>query len=134
MIHYNLRCEQDHEFEAWFQSSQAFDQQVKRRQVECPNCGGTKVVKAPMAPTVRAGRTNLSGAVKLRQELKKLRDHVEQNCDYVGDKFAEEARKIHHGEVESRGIYGESTDSEASALADEGVKFARIPWVKRDDS
>ncbi len=133
MIHYNLRCGEDHEFEAWFQSSAAFDAQVKRRQVECPNCGDTNVTKAPMAPTVRATKPNLQGPAKIRQELRRLREHVEKNCDYVGERFAEEARKIHHGEVEERSIYGESTDAEAVALADEGVKFARIPWIRRED-
>ncbi len=87
-----------------------------------------------MAPTVRSGKANVAHAVELRQRLKQLRDHVEKNGDYVGDQFAEEARKIHHGEVEVRNIYGESTDAEAAALTDEGISFARIPWIKREDS
>lgn len=133
MIHFSLRCANSHEFEVWFRSSGDFDKQVKQRQVECPSCGDTKVTKALMAPAVRSRKTNPSPA-QLRRHLKQLRDHVEKNCDYVGGQFAKEARKIHHGEVEARNIYGESTDAEATALADEGVSFARIPWIKREDS
>ncbi len=133
MIHFSLRCNNGHEFEVWFRSSEDFDKQAKRRQVECPSCGNTKVAKALMAPAVRSGKANPAPAL-VRQQLKQLRDHVEKNCDYVGGQFAKEARKIHHGEVEARNIYGESTDAEATALADEGVNFARIPWIKREDS
>ncbi len=133
MIHFNLRCDKGHEFEAWFQNGGAFEKQAKRRQVECPSCGDTKIAKAPMAPTVRAGKA-LGDAAELRRKLSKLRDHVEKNCENVGNQFAEEARKIHYGETEPRGIYGESTDAEAASLTDEGVRFARIPWVKRGDS
>lgn len=134
MIHYSLRCNGSHEFEAWFRSSEDFDKQVQRRQVECPTCGDTKVAKALMAPTVRSGKANPTQVPQLRQQLKKLRDHVEKHCDYVGDQFADEARKIHKGDVEARNIYGESTDAEAAALTDEGVNFARIPWIKGEDS
>ena len=134
MIHYSLKCTNSHEFEVWFRSGEDFDKQVKRRQVECPSCGNTKITKALMAPAVRSGKADPARAVQLRQELKQLRDHVEKNCDYVGGQFAEEARKIHHGEVEARSIYGESTDTEATALTDEGVSFARIPWIRREDS
>jgi hypothetical protein len=71
---------------------------------------------------------------KIRKELGELRAKVEANCDYVGEKFAEEARKIHYGETDPRGIYGETSKDEADALAEEGVEFARIPWLPRHDS
>ncbi len=140
MIHFNLRCARDHEFEAWFQSGEVFDLQVRKRQVTCPNCGDHKVVKAPMAPAVAAPsrRSGPRGpeteAVKLRQALTELRDKVEQTCDYVGTEFPDEARKIHYGETEARGIYGEATSDEARELVDEGVKVAPIPWIRRPDS
>ena len=131
MINFNLRCQKDHEFEAWFRSSEAFENQAQKGHVSCPFCGSKKVNKALMAPAVSAKssgkRDSAAGAYKA---LKALREHVEANCENVGDNFAEEARKIHYGEVEKREIYGQATDQEASALTDEGVEFSRIPWVK----
>lgn len=135
MIHFNLRCAKDHEFEAWFQSSDAFDRQLRSRRVICPSCGDHKIVKAPMAPAVAAqSRRPQPDAVQMRQALTELRDKVEKNCDYVGNDFPDEARKIHYGEAEARGIYGEATAAEASELVDEGVKVAPLPWIRRADS
>ncbi len=135
MIHFNLRCADGHEFEGWFRNSDAFDRQAEKKQIVCPVCSGTKVSKALMAPAVTAkgGGPRTDEAVKVRKTLQALRDHVERNCDDVGDKFADEARKIHYGEVESRGIYGQSTDEETRDLVDEGVPVKRIPWIKRAD-
>ena len=140
MIHFNLACANEHEFEGWFQSGQAFDAQLKKKQVICPICEDTKIGKAPMAPAVASGsssdvrRGGPADAAVTREMLTKLRHHVEQSCENVGDKFAEEARKIHYGETESRGIYGETTNDEAQDLSEEGVPFARLPWPKKTDS
>ncbi|MFQ5972609.1 MAG: DUF1178 family protein [Alphaproteobacteria bacterium] len=134
MIHFNLRCGNDHEFEAWFQSGAAFESQSRTNQVTCPICGDADVTKAPMAPAV-AGTNERAGAEKAAQvysALKELRKQVEANCDYVGERFAEEARSIHYGEKEERGIYGKASNDDAKALTDEGIEFARIPWVKRE--
>ena len=133
MIHFNLRCGDGHEFEAWFQNSETYDRQVKRKLVGCPVCSGTKITKAPMAPAVAAKSSAVVDAVQMRKALVALRAHVEKSCDDVGEKFAEEARKIHYGEVEARGIYGESTEEEARDLVDEGVPVGRIPWIKPAD-
>jgi len=138
MIHYSVRCDKGHEFEGWFQSSDAFDRQARRKLVTCPQCGSHKVAKAPMAPAVATSKPSLGGgadskAAQLREALVEMRGRVEEHCDYVGDRFAEEARKIHHEEVEARGIYGEATDDEARELSDEGVTFSRMPWVRRAD-
>ncbi len=141
MIHFSLRCDDGHEFEGWFSSGDAFDRQVKRRQVACSECGSTKVGKAPMAPSI-AGRRSLLAeqpAVETRAEAMRkvalgIKAEVEKNCDYVGPAFAEEARKMHYGERDRRGIYGETSDREAAALTEEGITFARIPWPKRPDS
>ena len=86
-----------------------------------------------MAPAVAAKGSAVANAVEMRKALTELRDHVEKNCDNVGEKFAEEARKIHYGEVEARNIYGRSTDEESRDLVEEGVPVARIPWIKRAD-
>ncbi len=143
MILFDVKCARGHVFEAWFRDSNTAERQMKRREVACPACGNTATAKAPMAP--RIGKKGKSQAkpdatemaamsAKLRQELTELRAKVESNCDYVGEKFAEEARKIHYGETDPRGIYGETSKDEAEALAEEGVQFARIPWLPRHDS
>ena len=150
MILYQLQCEQEHEFEAWFKDSQAFEKQAKRNLLSCPKCGSEKVTKALMAPRIgkpqRNGRpiaegNNLTSDVKLtpeagalRQKLKDLRKEVEKNCDYVGNRFAEEARKIHYGEADPKNIYGEASMDDAKELADEGVEFAPIPWLPKENS
>lgn len=133
MIHFNLRCAKGHEFEGWFKSAKAFDAQVKRGQVTCAVCSSAKIEKAPMAPAITA-KSGDHGPVQVREALTELRTRVEENCDYVGAQFADEARKIHYGEADQRGIYGESTNQEAKDLKEEGIKVARIPWLRRLDS
>jgi len=149
MILYNLCCSADHVFEAWFRDSAAYDEQAAAGEVLCPVCGNASVAKAPMAPRIARGGgggdkedvsdpapqtyTNTKAA-EMRRMLTELRRHVEENSDYVGDKFAEEARKIHYGEKEERNIYGEATEDQAEELSEEGVKIGRIPWLPRTDS
>lgn len=138
MIVFELRCGAGHGFEAWFRSGEAFEAQRQDGEVACPHCGDTGVSKAPMAPRIGKGQEAEAEAAKARAEvmgkLAELRQQVEQNCDYVGERFAEEARRIHYGESEARGIYGETTSEQAAALADEGVPFSRIPWLPRTNS
>ncbi len=133
MIKYDLKCDQSHRFEAWFRNSAGFDEQQGAGEIACPECGSTKVEKALMAPRL-PGKANAKTAASLRKELLKLRETIERDCDYVGPKFAEEARKIHYGETESRSIYGETSKEDAKALAEEGVAFASIPWVEKDNA
>jgi hypothetical protein len=139
MIVFELKCGAEHTFEAWFQDSKAYERQSKRKQIACPVCGDCEVDKALMAPSVARSRESRAAderamARAALQQLAALRKHVEQHCDYVGPNFAEEARKIHYGEVEKRDIYGEATANEAEALAEEGVEFARVPWAPRLDN
>ncbi len=139
MIVFDLKCENEHVFEAWFRDSKAFTRQRKRAQVACPVCGGTKVEKALMTPNIASSRkkeaaAETAKAAQAMQTLAELRQTIETNCDYVGTEFAEEARKIHHGETEKRDIYGEASETEAKELTEEGVEFARIPWLPRADS
>ncbi len=133
MIHFNLRCVDGHEFEGWFRNGGAFERQQQKKQVVCPVCSDTRIAKAPMAPAVAAKSSDVANAVDMRKALTELREHVEKHCDNVGEKFAEEARKIHYGEDEPRNIYGQSTDEETRELVEEGVPVARIPWIKRAD-
>ncbi len=157
MILYELNCDRQHSFEAWFKDGATADRQLKRKSVECPSCGSVKVAKALMAPRVGkkgnsreiapvetpalpsapapmpAGKAAMIPA-ELRHALLEVRKQIEANADYVGDKFAEEARKIHHGESEARGIYGEATDAEHEELLEDGIEVTRIPWVNRGDA
>ena len=129
MIRYDLRCDQGDEFEAWFGSMSDYDKQAENGQLQCPHCGSNHVEKAPMAPAVRTSRSveaRKDRAVAMAMAAK-VREHIKENFDYVGDKFADEARKIHSGESEERAIYGETTPEEALALAEEGVPASPLP-------
>ena len=160
MIVFDLKCGQEHVFEAWFADSEACESQISGGEVECPMCSDHKVEKAPMAPNIPAGTgkgrgrstgsavaktTNAAAAMapeaptpeqmgEAIKTLRKMRDVVEKNFDNVGDRFPEEARKIHYGESEARGIYGEASDKDAAALDDEGIEVQRIPWAPRKDA
>ena len=137
---FDLVCANKHTFEAWFQDSKAFDGLRKKGQVQCPTCGVDKVEKALMAPNISTSKKQAKAAKESAvaadavQMLAKMRKHVEDNCDYVGKEFAEEARKIHYGEVEQRDIYGEATQAEAKELQEEGVDFTSIPWAQQNDN
>lgn len=150
MIAYDLCCENNHCFEMWFKDAASFDRQAKRRLVGCVVCGSVKLKKQLSAPALAGTRSqnakpaaapkayaNASEAKEMAEVMTKLtemRRAIEANADNVGEAFAEEARKIHYGEVERRNIYGDATDQDAAALREEGVEFARIPWVRRADS
>ena len=152
MILYQLKCRQGHEFEAWFLNSATYDSQQASGDVGCPFCGTTEVTKGMMAPNLSPGRSSgREGAApsevrakqvaeKILEAVDDLREHVEETCDYVGDEFAEEARRIHSGDDdddgdgEERGIYGEATDEDAEDLEEEGIEFFRLPFLRRRDS
>ncbi len=160
MIRYQLQCDKEHTFEAWFANSAAYDKQAKRKLVICPECGSTKVAKAIMAPNIaikgnkknaaaaaaeRAGgvMTTPSGPVdpkvaaarrEVMTALRKVREIVEKNAEYVGPKFAEEARKIHYKEAEEKGIYGEATPGEVKDLLEEGVDIHPLPVLPEDQN
>jgi len=139
MIVYELICSNEHSFEAWFQDSAAYDKQRKQRKVRCPVCDDAKISKALMAPAVAGAKKkdkqpHSMGQGAYMNALRELRRHVEANCDNVGDRFPEEARKIHYGETEKRNIYGDATKEEAEALGEEGIECQRIPWVPPHDA
>ena len=147
MIRFDLRCRRDHHFDGWFRDNAAYEAQVAAGDLSCPVCGSAKVEKAIMAPRLAKGTGGTKSqpggvpvakggspedAKALRAALEKLRDHVESTCDDVGEAFPEEARKIHYGEAEARGIYGQASEPEAEALAEEGIEFSRLPLPRRD--
>lgn len=131
MIVYSLNCANGHGFEGWFRDSLAFDKQAKDGKLLCPVCSSRKVTKAPMAPAVKSTRaapqTVANEVRKMKQFMTGLRKYVTENAEYVGPRFAEEARKIHYGEAEDRHIYGEATLQEAKELVEEGVDVAPLP-------
>lgn len=135
MIKYALRCDRTHEFEGWFGSSADYDDQAARGLVECPVCGSTGVSKQIMAPAVAGTKAQRSAAPAVDPKMREMmmtamgevRRHVEENFDYVGDAFAKEARAIHEGKSEERGIYGEASPAEVKALVEDGVKVAPLP-------
>ncbi|BCP55109.1 hypothetical protein K32_37260 [Kaistia sp. 32K] len=142
MIRYNLVCVAGHDFESWFRDAGAFDKAAAAHAVSCPQCGTTDVVKALMAPSVATARKREAAAlavaspdprqVVMVEMMRQLRRHVTENADYVGDKFAEEARKIHYQETEARGIYGEASPEEARSLIEEGVEFLPLPALPEE--
>ena len=156
MIVFDLKCASAHVFEAWFRDSAAFEAQAGAGEIACPVCGDTGIAKAPMAPNLArrdtsrhdvpardtdgagdaraAGPSEFEKAGQVMRYMRAVQDHVEKNFDNVGPRFPEEARKIHHGEVEKRDIYGQATDAEARELKDEGIEFGQLPWLPRHDS
>lgn len=138
MIHYDLICGKEHRFEGWFANSAAYDAQLAAGELSCPECGSAKIDKAIMAPNIaakgnsRSGRMSSKAALgqdEMRKFLRQVRVHVEQNASHVGEKFPEEARKIHYGERDAANIYGDATPQEVRELREEGIEVAAIPWV-----
>jgi hypothetical protein len=128
MIRYELICEAGDRFEAWFRDSADYDAQEAKGQLMCPHCATSKVSKAIMAPAVLRGRSQEREVRAAMTEMAtKARDHIAKNYDYVGDKFADEARAIHDGEAQERLIWGEAKPEEAKALIEEGVPVAPLP-------
>jgi hypothetical protein len=129
MIRYALICPADHEFEGWFGSSDDLDVQLASSQVSCPVCGDEAVRKQIMAPAVTGTRKRDEPAARsmMMEVMGRMRAHVEENFDYVGDRFAAEARQIHEGAAEARGIYGEASHEEVKALVNDGVPVAPLP-------
>lgn len=133
MIRYALACEHGHEFEGWFGSSGDFDDQSQRGLIACPVCETTAVAKQIMAPSVAGTKKTAMPDVSpqmrsmVMEAMGKVRAHVEENFDYVGDAFATEARAVHEGRSEDRGIYGEATPTEIKKLNEDGVPIAALP-------
>ena len=159
MISFDLKCGKGHVFEAWFRDGNRGREAARRPQGRLPGLRQRQGAEgahgaahrqgaaqkrsrageqAPEAPVAEGGalmsKEMAAKAAEIRRELGELRSKIEANCDYVGGRFAEEARKIHYGETEARGIYGETSDKEARELHEEGVEFAKIPWLPRHDS
>ena len=134
MIRYTLSCDQDHTFESWFQSSDAYDALAKSGHLACAICGSADVSRALMAPSVPSKRdaVDLSAPMSdAETALSKLRTDVEANSDYVGLSFADEARKMHDGDAPERAIYGEAKLDEAKKLIEDGIPVAPLPFMPK---
>ncbi|KGJ05632.1 hypothetical protein SAMN04487972_10596 [Paracoccus halophilus] len=135
MIRYSLRCDQGHEFDGWFRSSDGFESMRAAGQIGCTHCGSVKVDKALMAPRVAQGRDAAPDLHSPRDPreaaLERLRQHVEANSDYVGMSFAAEARAMHAGEKPERAIHGEARFEDARKLIEDGIPVAPLPFRSR---
>ena len=149
MISFDLRCANDHVFEAWFANTKAYQEQVDAGELVCPLCGNAELEKSLMAPNVATGSkqpTQVSSApmpaatgasdkgAELMRLARAVRAEVEKNFEHVGSDFAEEAKKIYYGESENRDIHGEMTRDEAVELHEEGVEFGVLPWPSKEDA
>ena len=140
MIKYTLSCDSGHSFDGWFSSSADFDRQAELGLVSCPVCGSVSVAKELMAPSVSTSRKKDEAKVLMMDQARKeavakireLVTAIRENSDDVGEKFPEEARKIHYGEAEQRGLIGKATADEARALLEEGIEIAPLPVLPDD--
>ncbi|WP_273729028.1 DUF1178 family protein [Brucella gallinifaecis] len=139
MIRFSLHCDHGHEFEGWFRDNADFDRQSERKLVTCPVCNSAQVQKSLMAPAVSTSRSKEQVAIamseaqkQMLEQMRELSRKVRENADYVGDQFAEEARKIHFGETEARGIYGEASKEDVHSLIEDGVDVMPLPVFPED--
>jgi len=139
MIRFSLHCDHGHEFEGWFRDNADFDRQSERKLVSCPVCNSPEIQKSLMAPAVSTSRSKERVAIAMDQaqkqvleQMRELSRKVRENADYVGDQFAEEARKIHFGETEARGIYGEASKEDVHSLIEDGVEVMPLPVFPED--
>ena len=135
MINYTLKCDQNHTFDSWFKSAEAFEMLVKKSMVVCSECGSTKITKAIMAPSVRTSRKKgnkrpeLEKKSKLKNDILELKKKIEANSEYVGNNFANEARSMYLGETPERSIYGEAKADDAKKLIDDGIPVMPLPFL-----
>ena len=140
MIKYNLKCNRDHEFESWFSSSDEFDNLKKRKLLECIFCSSKKIQKSIMAPMISGAKAKEDdqsfldhNLLKGKNELLKLRNYVEKNFEFVGNKFSKKAREVYYDKDTKKSIYGTTTSEEREELLEEGIDLVRIPWVSKDN-
>ena len=137
MIAFDLRCDQDHTFEAWFQDGEAFETQKEKGLLTCPVCGSNTVRKIPSAVAVRTrsvGKDGETSEAVLNEMLNKIYTVVKKNTEDVGTAFAQEALKIHYGVTENRNIRGVATPEEEKILKEEGISFMKIPVPEKNSA
>jgi len=140
MIKYNLKCENNHEFESWFSDSNEFNKLNKQKLLECIYCSSNKIQKSIMSPMVSGTKLNEDKISLLDQKLLneknqliKLRNHIEKNFEFVGDKFSEKVRDVYYDKETKKSIYGTTTPEEKKELEEEGIDLISIPWISKDN-
>jgi len=136
MIKYKLGCECKYIFDSWFSSSSDYEKLRRLRHISCPKCNSKNIKKSIMMPQLKSKSNKIAISKKEKDfytKLTKLQDFVEKNCEYVGDKFAQEARNIHYDKKKSKGIYGKATPEQTTELVEEGIDVATIPWSKKNN-
>ena len=139
MIRYDLVCENEHFFESWFKDSESYQKQLEANEIVCPKCNSSNISKSLMAPGIPKKTNTKNGNVianssssSINNAIRKIRDEIKKNSEYVGDQFPEEARKIHYNEAEMRSIYGKASKKEITELVDEGIDIIQIPEIPDD--
>ena len=137
MIKYNLKCQNDHEFESWFSNSEEFDKLNKKGLLDCIYCSSKKITKSIMAPMISSSKINNevfnSDFKNEKKRLIELRKYIEKNFDYVGKDFSKKVREVYYDKKSKKAIYGKATPEERKELADEGIDLLSIPWVSKDN-
>ena len=136
MIKYNLKCQNNHEFESWFSDSKEFEKLNKKKLLECIYCSSKKISKSIMSPMISSvkGKKNLNKILQAeKQKLLEIRKYVEKNFEYVGKDFCKKVRDIYYDRNSKKTIYGTTTPEERAELADEGIDLLGIPWVEKDN-
>ena len=140
MIKYNLKCENDHEFESWFSNSKEYDKLNKKRLLECIYCSSKKINKSIMAPTIFNSKEKNKQIEAINENFKdkknkllNLRKYIEKNFDYVGNDFSKKVREVYYDKKSKKSIYGITTTHEREELAEEGIDLISIPWVNKDN-
>jgi len=140
MIKYNLKCSKGHEFESWFSDSNEFDKLNKKKLLECIFCSSKKIEKSIMAPMISGGKLKEDNMGLLNEklynqknELLKIRKYIEENFEFVGNKFSEKVREVYYDKNNKKTIYGTTTLEERDELAEEGIDLLSIPWVSKDN-
>lgn len=136
MIKFSLNCKCGNIFDSWFSSSSEFERLKGKKYLTCPICNSSKITKSLMSPNLNKKSNtrilNNTSEQKVRNKLVEFKKFVEKNCKNVGNKFAQEARKIHYSKKGSKGIYGNATKEETRDLIDEGIEISTIPWIDND--
>ena len=140
MIKYNLKCENDHEFESWFSDSQEYDKLDKKKLLECIYCSSNRIKKSIMSPMISGKKLNSDSfnifdqkLLDDRDKLIKLRKYVENNFEFVGNKLSKKVREVYYDKKNNKSIYGTTTSKEREELAEEGIDLLSIPWVSKDN-
>ena len=141
MIKYNLKCENNHEFESWFSDSNEFDKLSKKKLLECIYCSSNKIRKSIMAPMVSGIQPNQENGLSLldkklsneKKQLLKIREYIEKNFEFVGDKLSQKVREVYYDKRTKKSIYGTATPEEREELAEEGIDLISVPWVDKDN-